>query len=138
MNKLLHIIALACLCLITSAQASESEISDEAKPIIVEKQHPQFTISLKANPSTGYTWILKSANGDYIEPVFQKYLPAHTKLIGAPGVTQFGFVLKPIAFRVTRQFKITFIYARPWEVSNKADHQVATFLVISQGLTNSN
>lgn len=92
-------------------------IKDINKPIVISKKNPEFVISLPANSTTGYCWVL---NGDYnanlITPVKHYYKASNKKLIGAPGKDVWLFTVNPIALKVPTTFSITLIYIRPWEL----------------------
>jgi inhibitor of cysteine peptidase len=87
----------------------------------------EFTISLEANPTTGYTW-----DADYDAHFLQlkekkfKFLapqgPESVRPLGSPGKAVFTFI--PIK---TGQTAIKMLYRRPWE---KAPAQEEAFTVI--------
>lgn len=100
----------------TLTQAQSNVFTEKDSAFIITQRDPQFTIQLKSNPTTGYTWFLKSYDHHFIVPtkhVFQAN--THKKLIGAPGYELWSFTVKPNAFAVPHQTTIEFSYARPWE-----------------------
>jgi predicted secreted protein len=103
------------------------------KPVItVTSQKPEFTIKLKTNPTTGYSWFLREYNTELLTPVRHSFeFAADKKLMGAPGYELWTFRAKPAAFVVPQQSAIRFVYARPWEVE---DNNQVTFKVTTEGV----
>lgn len=92
--------------------------TQENSNIAVTPQQPTFTIKLKSNPSTGYSWFLREYDSNLITPIkrsYQRPEPVATNLIGAPGFELWTFKVKPNAFLVPQHTTIRMIYARPWE-----------------------
>lgn len=83
--------------------------------ITVNVGQPEFTLQLKSNPSTGYTWFLRDYDHTLIEPIRREFKAPNTKLIGAPGMDFWTFRIKTQAITVPQQTVIRMIYARPWE-----------------------
>ncbi len=136
---------LKCICvfafMVKSVSAStinkeDAVYTQDKLSISVSANQPEFTIKLKSNPTTGYSWFLKSYSEKLIQPV--KYVfqaPQDKKLMGAPGYELWTFRAKPDAFVVPQQTSLSFAYARPWEtdvnsqplvftVNTKAEHPV--------------
>jgi inhibitor of cysteine peptidase len=118
------------LALTAAAQKSEPLIYNEQKTsILVTADHPEFSIKLKSNPTTGYSWFLRECNQRYIEPLKQSYqAPENKKLMGAPGYEIWTFRVKPEAFTVPHQKPLRFVYARPWEQN---DHSTSLVFWVS-------
>lgn len=91
------------------------------KPIVVTSRSPEFTITLKSNPTTGYSWFLKDYNSSVLKPISQKYHPPKKTLPGAGGSEVWKFKVNPQAFAVPQITKIELVYARPWEASSGED-----------------
>ena len=112
--------------------------TDPAKPIIVKKAKPFFTVVLKSNPTTGYSWLVKNYDNHLIFPVRHKYFPPdptkHT-LIGAPGYEKWTFRLKNAAFVVPHATSVTLVYTRSWEDQGA---QVMNFRVITGNTNDAN
>lgn len=123
---------LLCMLLSNASLAAEStEYYTEDKPnIMVSKDHPQFTLKLKSNPTTGYSWYLREYNSRVITPIKQSFEPSKQQLIGAPGYEFWTFKVKPDGFVVPQQMMIRMIYARPF--STDGGTQVI-FRVSTQG-----
>ena len=86
--------------------------------IMVSRDHPEFTLKLKSNPTTGYSWFLREYDANLIEPIGKHYQGPDKALIGAGGYELWNFKMKPAAFLVPHQTALRMNYARPW---NKLD-----------------
>ncbi len=59
----------------------------EEKPnIALAKNQPTFTIRLKSNPTTGFSWFLREYDSNLITPVKHQFIKQNTSLMGAPGL----------------------------------------------------
>ena len=92
----------------------------------------EFTISLEANPTTGYTWdahydahFLKLKESKF-EPLAPSG-PESALPLGSPGKAVFMFI--PIK---TGQTTINMIYQRPWE-KTPAQEEAFTVIIIDLG-----
>jgi inhibitor of cysteine peptidase len=83
--------------------------------VSVKSSDPIFTIQLKSNPSTGYSWSLKKYDAKLVVLVKHTYKRPNTKLIGAPGYEVWTFRMTRAAFAKPQQTTIRFVYARPWK-----------------------
>ncbi|MEO8400272.1 MAG: protease inhibitor I42 family protein, partial [Gammaproteobacteria bacterium] len=82
---------------------------------------------LKSNPTTGYSWFLRSFDSNLIQPVRHNFeAPTGKKLMGAPGYDIWTFHVKPAGFTVPQETVIRFIYARPWNSSDQTRQVVFT------------
>ncbi|MFP3391042.1 protease inhibitor I42 family protein [Brevibacillus sp. SIMBA_040] len=77
-----------------------------------------FSLSLEANPSTGYQWLLSNPlDANFLEFVSTHYTPASP----LPRIGQSGqqiFTFQPLRTGVT---SIALKYCRPWDVSDCAN-----------------
>jgi inhibitor of cysteine peptidase len=107
--------ALICLFLVASilvacAPAAPTVYTDDKTPITAGAGE-QFTIELKSNPTTGFSW-----QADYDKTILTQtakdYVADATKagVVGAGGVDKFSF-----AGVKAGTTKITFTYKRTWE-----------------------
>ncbi len=104
MKKMTVIAALLCSWLTPGLSASQ----DESLAVAVGQE---FTITLEANPSTGYQWQLaKPPEKEIVQWVRSEYQHPDTKLIGAPGKEVWTF--KGVGPGKTT---IELHYLRPWE-----------------------
>jgi hypothetical protein len=85
-----------------------AQIEKQAKTIQVRKNNSIFSITLDANPTTGYTWFLKSYDQLFIKPLGKKYKmkAGAEEMPGAGGKEVWTFQLKPKAFLVPRVLHI--------------------------------
>lgn len=116
------IVALLLLVSTTVFAEDEKSVYTEDKlGIMVTAGHPEFTIKLKSNKTTGYSWFLNSYDARLVQPVKASYeAPTDKKLMGAPGFEVWTFRLKPEAFTVPQQTQIRFVYVRPWDKAEAA------------------
>ncbi|MDR3492880.1 MAG: protease inhibitor I42 family protein [Gammaproteobacteria bacterium] len=99
-----------------SADKDANVYTQDKVTIMVAAHQPEFTIKLKSNPTTGYSWFLKEYPKKLIEPVKHVYeAPQNKKLMGAPGYEFWTFKMKSESFVVPHHVMIQFVYARPWE-----------------------
>lgn len=112
-----------------AAFAAENVIYTEDKTAFsVSSDAATFTLKLKSNPTTGYTWFLTDYNSALIEPIQHTFdASANKKLIGAPGFEIWTFHVKPAGFLVPQQTLIRMIYARPWDSNEPV--QTVTFRI---------
>ncbi len=108
--------------------------TDPNTPIIVEQSNPTFTITLKSNPTTGYSWSLKDKGYDekLISLVSHKFYPPTNKtLVGAPGYEEWIFKVNPSSFTASQTTKTTIalVYIRPWEKPINQNTQPTNFKV---------
>lgn len=94
------------------------EFTDPLRPIVVTRAKPVFTIILKSNPTTGYTWLLRSYDANLITPISRRFIPPNNErkfLAGASGYEKWVFRVKPAGFVVPQTTGITLVYIRPWD-----------------------
>lgn len=107
---------------------TDADITDPSKPIIVNRSNPTFTIIVKSNPTTGYSWTIKNYDPNLISPVSHKFIPPeNNKLMGAPGYEEWTFKIQPANFITSQTTNIVLAYMRPWE---KQDLLTTNFKVI--------
>jgi inhibitor of cysteine peptidase len=94
-----------------SGSSSSAANTDPGKTIRV-KVGEEFTISLKANPTTGYDWECTSVY-EWIQPLDKTYQADNTGLVGSGGTDIFRF-------KAHGQGKATldFVYKRLWETTS--------------------
>lgn len=93
-------------------------VSPEKPNIVVSADRPSFTLKLKSNPTTGFSWFLRDENTDFIVVQKHTFQKPDSKLAGAPGFELWTFKLKPSAFIVPRQLTLRLVYTRPWVNDN--------------------
>ncbi len=113
------------------AQQQEQAISysNPKKPIMISRDKHTFTITLKANRTTGYTWYLSRMPARAIKLVEHRYVAPNKAMPGVPGYVIWKFRAKPIFTDAPHFTKIKFIYAQAW---NMKDKKSVKFKVFSQ------
>lgn len=138
LKSLLQLLMLPVLCVAFMAHAQVVKektklltvtpapaIYTEEKPnISVDAKHPEFTLKVKSNPTTGYSWFLREYDSNLMVPVKHSFELADRKLMGAPGYELWTFRIKPIGFVVPQQTVIRLVYARPWQGSDTSTQLV--------------
>lgn len=77
----------------------------------------EFTISLKSNSTTGYSWQwVNKQSVEAVDSVDWRYITLNTNLIGAGGTEKWTF--KGIKSGVDT---LKMIYSRPWEADSAVD-----------------
>ncbi len=103
------LIALASFCFANEAK--------QLKPMTV-RNGDSFTITLRANMSTGYQWQLTALDETMLQLVNSEYIPYSTNRLGADGKQLFTFkALK------AGETTISFKYAREWEKDKLPERQ---------------
>lgn len=102
----------------------ESVYSEDKPNIVVTSAKPTFTLKLKANPTTGYSWFLREYDSLLVMPIKQEFIAGDTDRVGAPGYELWTFKVKPAGFTVPQQTVIRLIYARPWQANDSGKHAV--------------
>ncbi|OAI48578.1 hypothetical protein AYO45_04710 [Gammaproteobacteria bacterium SCGC AG-212-F23] len=120
------------VCLSSFAFAENPAMYTQEKPVVmVQRLQPEFVIQLKSNPTTGYSWFLRSYDANLLTPVKHVFqATSNKKLIGAPGYELWTFKVKPEAFSVPHQTEIQFVYQRPWEAAGAAGSKTVFKVVI--------
>lgn len=120
------------ICQAAPASEESDNIYTEKKPnIVVTSDRPEFTLKLRANPTTGYSWFLREYNSKLITPIKHSYQPPDTKLIGAGGFDVWTFRVSRTAFLVPQQTALRMVYVRPWQ--NDSSGAQIVFRVSTQG-----
>ena len=100
-------------------------------PIIVTQKNPEFTITLKSNRTTGFSWGVKKIDSKMMTLVCHKYVaPQDKKLVGAPGYEEWTFkAIYPTTYKfaVNQVGHVVMQYARPW---TKKEATTTSFVVV--------
>ncbi len=114
-KQIIFLLVSILFCSGAIAVKPDSTIYNENNTTIqVTPLHPQFTIQLKSNPTTGYMWFLREYSTKMITPLKHSVIAPEKKLIGASGYEQWTFKVNPEAFIVPQLLTIRMIYTRPW------------------------
>lgn len=114
---------LLILCYCTMLSFYAHAYDEDLKNIEIKPGQKHFSISLKANLTTGYVWVIKQYNTSYLRLIGSKYIPDKPSLIGSGGHMQFNFAIKP-KITLPQRTDIKFVYTRPWM------HNTGTFKTI--------
>lgn len=88
--------------------------SNDTLTINVDSKQSNFTVTLKANPTTGYQWSVVKYDKKLLTLSGSQYQKPNTKLIGAGGQMVFTFTLnKGKSYPASTD--MVFKYARSWE-----------------------
>ena len=112
--------------------------ADEAVKITLTPEQTTFYIEVKAIPTTGYQWTVKTYDKQQFEFISSGYVKAKTAtnsdsskvLVGAPMQQRFSFKLVK---SLQAPSKITLRLARSWEPQ---DGQDSTFVIAPKSLKN--
>ena len=123
MNFILTIFFLLLQCFFDVAFARQNVTplfySDSNLSILATVNQPVFTIKLKSNPTTGYSWSLKNYDAKVIQSIKHVYQAPNHGLIGQSGFELWTFRVKPAGFnQAEKTTTISMIYARPWQPSD--------------------
>lgn len=104
-------------------QPTDQATADKTELTTETSVNSQFSIKLKSNPSTGFSWgALYDA--DFIELINSTFTPQDSALVGTGGEEVFTFkALK------TGETKIEFIYSRKWESVQPAEKKTYTIKI---------
>jgi inhibitor of cysteine peptidase len=107
------LVAVGAIALAHIEQAGSAPValgSADAGSSVALEVGGELTISLPANPSTGYSWVVSSINPEVLTQVGDPEFSAESDLIGAGGTMTFQF--KGTA---AGQDSLRLNYLRPWE-----------------------
>tara|TARA_R110000868_G_scaffold353876_2_gene615083 strand:- start:34641 stop:35168 length:528 start_codon:yes stop_codon:yes gene_type:complete len=87
------------------------------KPIIENSTDGIFTISLAANPTTGYQWFLEQYNDKLLNLINYSFLPNNSdkKLIGAPGKAKWLFKINSYMVKAPIMTTIKLVHKRAFD-----------------------
>jgi len=104
---------------------SHTIYTEDKLGVAVTSKEPEFIIKLKSNPTTGYSWFLRTYDTRFLTPIKHVYEGAtNKKLMGAPGYEMWTFRVKPGAFAFPQQTLLRFVYSRPWEGNDQSKQVV--------------
>jgi inhibitor of cysteine peptidase len=114
MNKILFCFfsVLVLILLVGCSASSSNSANTDPDKIVHVKVGQEFTIELKANPTTGYDWECTSVY-EWIQPLDKTYQSDNTGLVGSGGEDIFRF-------KAHGQGKamLDFVYKRSWETTS--------------------
>lgn len=86
--------------------------------ITVTRKSPEFKIQLKANPTTGYTWITKQYDQKLLTLVNYHFIPPSVQMPGAGGTSEWDLKANPQLFLKPQTTLIHLLYARSWDLTD--------------------
>lgn len=112
--------------------ASSDPYTDATHAITISADNPEFSISLKSNPTTGYRWYLKTWPNTWLKVIGLDYSANNTALMGSGGEEVWHFKVLPQAFQARMLMSIEFVSIQPWNMQ-KADASTSqTFYVVTE------
>ncbi len=116
----------------TMVTAASDPYTDATRAITVSADHPEFSIRLKSNPTTGYGWYLKTWPNTWLKVMGQEYTASNLALAGSGGEEVWNFKMLPKAFDARMLMSIEFVSIRPWNMQ-KADNSTSQiFYVVTE------
>ena len=82
--------------------------------LTINTKQEDFTVTLQANPTTGFQWTVIAYDKNIFDLINQQYIASKVGVIGAGGNTLFTFKLKKQSTYPSSSI-IKFKYARSWE-----------------------
>lgn len=119
-RRTVHLFVAMILFFFSLAGRAEDTLS-----IHVSHNQPNFIVSLKANPTTGYQWSLVRFDNKLLTLAESKYEASKTHLIGSGGKMLFTFSLNK-GMSYPKSTQMVFKYARPWDKGESATVQNVT------------
>ncbi|MGJ3493942.1 putative secreted protein [Piscirickettsia salmonis] len=113
----------------TNTHQSFTQAFNNSKALVVSKPGQTFEIKVPANPTTGFSWFLKSYDHDLLDVINQRYDAPKTNMIGAPGKDIWTFKAKPMFFTAPQITVIELYNARPFDIRKG---QVLKLALVSQ------
>ena len=112
MKKILFCFISGILLVVGCAASNSSAVNTDPDKIIRVRVGQEFTISLKANPTTGYDWECISVY-EWIQPLDKTYQADNTGLVGSGGTDNFHFKAHGQGTAI-----LDFVYKRSWEATS--------------------
>jgi inhibitor of cysteine peptidase len=91
-------------------------LSNAAHPytIDIKPDASQFTITVPANPTTGFLWTVTKYEKNIFQQSHSSYIAPNTKRIGAGGKMVFTFTCRK-GKKLPHSTRVLLRYARPWD-----------------------
>jgi predicted secreted protein len=122
MKKILLFITAFLFSFSVFAAENTPAVSSPKNKIVVTSEKPEFSIVLKSNPTTGYTWRVAQMDALIIKNTGHTYVAPNSKLMGASGYDVWTFkAIYPTTykFRVNQVGHVVMEYKRPWMKTEK-------------------
>ena len=112
MKKILFCFISGILLVAGCAASNSSAVNTDPDKIIRVRVGQEFTISLKANPTTGYDWEYAGVY-EWIQPLDKTYQADNIGLVGSGGTDYFRFKAHGQGTAI-----LDFVYKRSWEATS--------------------
>lgn len=122
MKRHIGVVVLAVLVTACSSTARVTEADDGGSVSIGVGD--ELVISLPANPSTGYAWVVGPFDADVLEQVGEAEFESESDLVGAPGIYTVRF-----EGRAAGTVELVLDYERSFEDTDPEDTFVITITV---------
>lgn len=91
--------------------------------ITINTKQENFTITLPANPTTGFLWSVVDYDKEIFDLTNQQYITSKVGLVGAGGNSLFTFKLKKLLSYPSSSI-IKFKYSRSWEPKSAMNKEI--------------
>ncbi len=120
---LLFAVLLSCLVSSVSAAQALPAFNSPGQSIVLKPGQSTLTLTLKSNPTTGYSWFYQGGHAKLLKVASQRYVaPAASSgkkmMTGVPGYEIWTFKVNNDTANVPRIITIKMRYARPWDVKD--------------------
>lgn len=96
----------------------------KSSTIVLSAKQPDYRLQLPSNPSTGYSWFVKSYDPHFLTIVNHRYQKSEGKKLGSGGKEVWQLRALPAAFKAPMLLELDLVYARPWLASQSSVHKV--------------
>lgn len=104
--------------------------TDPNQSIMLPSAKSEFSLTLPANPTTGYTWHIASYDDHLVTVTGHKFFPPSSQIVGAGGFDVWTFKVSPSALVAPHLLKIKMVYGRSWDIRETG--QEKEFFVITE------
>lgn len=128
MNRVI-VATIVCLVLVgagcrslSPATVVEVGPNDIGRTLVLSTGH-SLVVTLPANPTTGYSWAVRSSTAAVLRANGEEYVASAPERVGSGGTQRLTFVAASVG-----RTSLTFEYRRPWE-AGAAPAQVVEYVV---------
>lgn len=112
---LISLTAIHAVCAEPASVYMENQTS-----IRIDRSQPSFSLKLKSNPTTGYSWFLLNYDKGLIKPTGHEYIKPDSKMVGQGGYEIWSFEVLFSDLNGPKNTKILMEYKRPWEIAGSS------------------
>lgn len=121
---------LLCNLVMATTSTDSNNMNNIINVQITSKQN-NFTVTLNANPTTGYTWKIIKYDNFLLKLISTQYIVPNTNLIGAGGHMVFTFGIQKTIKKIPANTIMTFTYSRSWEHNGDQTNKTITINFIN-------